>query len=477
MIKLLRRLLNSFGLPAAVALCTLLAMAFSAGLYFAVTAVFGLGAFQIMGIVRSILISGVVSLILVPLLLGLVRDVQRGEQEREQLRVRLQKATRMEALGTMAGGIAHDLNNILSGIVGYPDLLLLNLPLESPLRRDVQAIGAAGQRAADVVQDLMTMARRGLPGRETFDLNGVVTEYLESPEHRSVLATRPGVRCTATIGAEPLWVAGSRIALYKALMNLVTNAVEAILEEGEVRITATMLPVAAVAAGMSPAESATVELRVADTGAGIPAAYLDRIFEPFYTRKTLGRSGTGLGLAVVWGVVHDHRGNIAVTSVEGAGTEFVLTFPPVGKSPDQQPAGEAAAQRGRGERVLVVDDIVEQRTVTCRMLESLGYQASAAASGEEAIDLLRALPANQQRPDLLLLDLVMDPGISGLEAFRRIQEFIPGQRAIFASGYAPPDLVRCAAELGAAALLRKPYRLEELATALRAGLDQGRAGD
>lgn len=471
MMNFLRRLLNTFGLPAAVALCTVMAMAFSSGLYAAVTAVFGLGAFQVMGIVRSILISGVVSLLLVPLLLGLVRDVQHGEQEREQLRLRLQKAARMEALGTMAGGIAHDLNNILSGMIVYPDLLLLDLPPESPLRRDVEAIGAAGQHAAAVVQDLMTMARRGLPGSETFDLLGVVKEYLASPEHRSLMATHPGVQCAATIGTAPLWIAGSRIALFKALMNLVANAVEAISGEGEVRLSATRLPDAANADGVSPAGPATVELRVADTGAGIPAAYLDRIFEPFFTRKALGFSGTGLGLAVVWGVVHDHRGDIAVTSVVGAGTEFVLTFPLADKFPERQSAGEPTAPRGRGERVLVVDDIVEQRTVTCRMLESLGYQASAVASGEEAIDLLRALPADRGRPDLLILDLVMDPGISGLEAYRRIREIAPNQRAIFASGYAPPELVRCVADLGAAAFLRKPYRLEELAVAMRAGLD------
>lgn len=473
MTNFLRRLMSTYGVPAVVIWCAAISMAISSGMYVASTMFFGIGTFQVVGVVRSIIISGVAPLIVLPLILGLLRDIQRGDREREQLHIRLQKAARMEALGTMAGGIAHDLNNILSGIIVYPDLLLLDLPPESPLRRDVEAIGAAGQRAAAVVQDLMTMARRGLPGSETFDLNDVVREYLESHEHRSVLAAHPRVRCTATTGTAPLWVAGSRIALFKALMNLVANAVEAIPGEGEVRISATRLPDATGGAGATPAEPATVELRIADNGAGIPAAHLDRIFEPFYTRKALGHSGTGLGLAVVWGVVHDHRGNIAVTSVVGAGTEFVLTFPLVEKSPDRQPGVELAVQRGRGERVLVVDDIVEQRMVTCRMLESLGYQASAVASGEEAIDLLLALPSDRLRPDLLLLDLVMDPGISGLETFRRIQEFIPDQRAIFASGYAPPDLVRCVADLGAAAFLRKPYRLEELAAALRVGLGQG----
>jgi len=274
-------------------------------------------------------------------------------------------------------------------------------------------------------------------------------------------------------GTSPYWVEGSRIALYKALMNLIANAVEAIPGEGDVRISVAVLPGAAGADGGAPGGPDTVELRVADTGSGIPAASLDRIFEPFYTRKALGRGGTGLGLAVVWGVVQDHRGSIAVTSELDAGTEFVLTFPLAASRPDLQPVREPVARRGRGERVLVVDDIIEQRTVACRMLETLGYQASAVASGEEAIDLLRALKEDQHRPDLLLLDLVMDPGMSGLEAFRTIREFAPDQRAIFASGYAPPDMVRNVAKLGAAAFLRKPYRLEELAAALRAGLDQG----
>ena len=206
-----------------------------------------------------------------------------------------------------------------------------------------------------------------------------------------------------------------------------------------------------------------VILTISDSGAGISLADLKRIFEPFYTKKVMGRSGTGLGMAVVWGTVKDHKGYIGVQSAEGQGTTFTLYFPGTRKGLVKQETALAVAEyMGKGETILVVDDVEEQREIAFSLLSKLNYTVATASSGEEAIGYLENNPA-----DLILLDMIMDTGIDGLETYQKILELHPGQKAIIASGFSETEMVRETQRLGAGKYLKKPYTLEKIGLAVK----------
>lgn len=212
-------------------------------------------------------------------------------------------------------------------------------------------------------------------------------------------------------------------------------------------------------------EKQTCAFRVYDSGPGISKDDLEHIFEPFYSKKILGRSGTGLGLAVVWNTVQDHKGYINVDS-SPAGSRFDIYLPATREDVAVTPAPlSIESYRGSGQTILVVDDEATQRDIACRMLTHLGYEASAAANGAEAIALRRDRPF-----DLLVLDMIMPGGMGGRQTFERIVAHRPGQRAVIASGFAETDEVRETQRLGAGAFIRKPYTLEQLGLAIRSEL-------
>jgi PAS domain S-box-containing protein len=395
--------------------------------------------------------------------------LKRAEQERSELQTRLQRAQKMEAIGTLAGGVAHDLNNILSGIVSYPELLLMDLSADSPLRKPVETIKKSGERAAAIVQDLLTLARRGVESVEVVNLNQTVRDYLASPEFAKLLHHHPDVTVETRLGPDTRNILGSPVHLSKALMNLVTNAAEAMPEGGTIVLGTGHRHIEEHRpGGDGPPAGDYVTLTVTDTGIGIPAEEIERVFEPFYTKKTMGRSGTGLGMAVVWGTVKDHRGHIEIDSACGRGTEITLSFPATRRQvrgEAERPGLEAIA--GRGETILVVDDIGEQREIAIEILGKLGYRAVAVASGEEAVAHL-----GRHAVDLVVLDMIMEPGIDGLETFRRILALRPGQKTVIASGYSESSRVRDAQRLGAGTYIKKPYLLRTFGQAVRAELDK-----
>jgi CheY-like chemotaxis protein len=211
-----------------------------------------------------------------------------------------------------------------------------------------------------------------------------------------------------------------------------------------------------------------VLLSVSDTGEGIAAADLKRIFEPFYTKKVMGRSGTGLGLAVVWGTVKDHNGYINVESEEGKGSTFTLYFPVTREDITAEAAAIAMSEyMGKGESILVVDDVKGQRDLAAGMLRKLNYNVSSVSSGEEAIAYLK-----EHKVDLMVLDMIMDPGMDGLDTYRSVLEIHPKQKAIIVSGFSESDRVRAAQALGAGAYVRKPYVIEKLGLAVKKELDR-----
>ncbi|MCP4576449.1 MAG: PAS domain S-box protein [Deltaproteobacteria bacterium] len=399
------------------------------------------------------------------IVLGIARDIT----ERKRLETSLHKAQKMEAIGTLAGGVAHDLNNILGGLVSYPELLLLQLPEDSPLRKSILTIQKSGEKAAAVVQDLLTLARRGVVVTEVVNLNDVTSEYLKSPEYEKFRSYHPGVHIETHLEKNVLNILGSSIHLSKTVMNLVSNAAEAMAEGGKLSISTENRYIDRPIGGYDNVkEGDYVVFSVSDSGTGIAPDDMEKIFEPFYTKKKMGRSGTGLGMTVVWGTVKDHDGYIDVRSTEGKGTTFTLYFPVTRKSPEERSEISLKDYRGKGETILVADDVEEQRKIASGMLKELGYSVVSVSSGEEAVEYLKS-----RKVDLLVLDMIMDPGLDGLETYKKIIEIHPGQKAIIASGFSETDRVKALHSLGAGAYIRKPFLLEKIGLAVKEELETG----
>ena len=395
---------------------------------------------------------------------GIVRDIS----EKQKLEAHLQKAQKMEAIGMLAGGVAHDLNNILGGLVSYPELLLLQLPDDSPLRKSILTIQRSGEKAAAVVQDLLTLARRGVVVTEVVNLNVVVDEYLKSPEHEKLQSYHLGVHIKTHLEKESLNILGSSTHLSKTVMNLVSNAAEAMSEGGALTVSTENRYIDRPVRGYDDIkEGDYVVLTVSDTGTGISPDDMEKIFEPFYTKKKMGRSGTGLGMAVVWGTVKDHNGYIDVQSTEGKGTTFTLYFPVTRKSVEEKSEISLKDYMGKGEAILVVDDVEEQRKIASGMLEELGYSVVSVSSGEEAVEYLKT-----HKVDLLVLDMIMDPGMDGLGTYRKILEIHPGQKAIISSGFSETGRAKELQGLGAGAYIKKPFLLEKIGVAVKKELEK-----
>jgi len=397
---------------------------------------------------------------------GVARDMTeriQSEKERKFLEARLQQAEKMEAIGTLAGGVAHDLNNVLSGLVSYPELLLMDLPADSPLRKPILTIQKSGERASAIVQDLLTLARRGVAVSDVINLNHIASDYIKSPENEKILALNPDVAIQTELASNLLNMIGSPVHLSKSLMNIVNNAAEAMPAGGRIQINTENRYLDHHVKGYDEIPAGEyVVLSVSDNGIGISSADLERIFEPFYTKKVMGRSGSGLGMAVVWGCVKDHKGFIDVKSLLGKGTTFTLYFPATRKIIEKKAVPLTLEKfKGRGESILIVDDIAEQREIASELLAKIGYNVSTAPSGEAAVDYLRS-----NRVSLVVLDMIMEPGMDGLQTYRQILALHPNQKAIIASGFSETALVKEAQNLGAGAYVKKPYTAEEIGVAV-----------
>jgi len=391
--------------------------------------------------------------------ISLFQDVN----DRKKLETELQQAQKMESLGLMAGGIAHDLNNILSGIVSYPDLLLMDLPEDSPIRKPVETIKESGQRAADVVSDLLTVARGVATGKEVLNLNTIIEEYISSAEHKKIESLKPSINYKTQFESDLLYISCSSSHIKKCLLNLVVNASESIEGGGDVTISTMNRYLDDPLTGYEVVRKGEyTTLTVSDNGSGISPDDLERIFEPFYTKKIMGRSGTGLGLAVVWNTVQDHEGYINVKSSE-KGTTFELYFPitrdELTTEKDLTPFEEYV---GHGESILVVDDEENQRKIACELLARLGYIAEAVSSGEEAIEYLM-----EHSVDLIVLDMIMPKGMNGRETYEEAKKIYHNQKAIIASGYAETKDVKETQKLGAGKYIKKPYTLVKIGIAVR----------
>jgi len=384
--------------------------------------------------------------------LGVVTDIT----ERRKLEQRVRQAQKLDALGTLAGGIAHDFNNILSILRG--NLLLIEADLEPahPIAPAISEMSRACERARDLVRQILTFGRQQDQDRKIIGLTEVIDEALKLM--RSTVPTTIEIR--TRFSSDLPTVLADPGQIHQIVMNLGINSSHAI-GRGAGVITADLdeVHVDAALAQHSPDlhEGRYVRLRFGDSGTGMPPDVLERIFEPFFTTKPLG-SGTGLGLAVVRGIIKSHDGAVTVYSEPGKGTQFHLYFPVVEGLPTEAPQAAPVPIQGQGRRILYLDDEAALVLLARRLLERLGYRVSGFSDATEALAAFEAAP---DQFDLVLSDLSM-PGITGIEVARRVLEIRPDMPVLLASGYVRNEDVELARSIGVREVIWKPTTINEM---------------
>jgi len=376
----------------------------------------------------------------------------RAEDARRLAEEQARQAQKMEAIGLLAGGIAHDFNNLLTGIMGYADLL--ELPSADHKAEAATGIRKAAQRAAALTGQLLGFARRGKYQVVAVDLHALVHEVSGLLARTIDNRIRLEHRLESTAGH----VRGDPAQLQQVVLNLAVNARDAMPDGGTITFETREVTLGAAAAqASSVGPGRYVALSVVDTGEGIPAEVHDRIFEPFFTTKPKGR-GTGMGLAVVYGIVHNHGGNVHFDTAVGHGTRFTVLLPASDSAP-AQPEAPARVPVGRGSRVLVLDDEDVVRDAAASMLRALGYTVAKASSAVEALELVRCAT---QPFDLAMIDLAM-PMHDGVDAVRMLRALAPDLPCLLMTGFGHDDRVQEAREAGFAGFLQKPFGVSELA--------------
>jgi PAS domain S-box-containing protein len=386
-----------------------------------------------------------------------------AEAEQERLQARLRQAEKMEAVGRLAGGIAHDFNNILGGILGYGEMLMESAAEGSQEQRFARNLLIAANRARDLVDQILAYSRSQRAARRPVEIGAIVRETLEV-----VRGSLPaGIVLELALPQAPVVAFCDPTQLHQVVMNLCTNAIHAMEDNGSLTVSLEAvdlkeelkLPQATLSAGPY------VKLVVADTGVGMDQATLARIFEPFFTTKEVGR-GTGLGLSLVYGIVADSGGATHVTSVLGVGSMFEIYLPRADVAGVAVEDSQAPIERGRGERVLLVDDEKPLLIMTAELLTRLGYDPAPFSDPHSALASLEAMP---EAYDIVLTDEMM-PGLTGTALARAARKARSGLPIILISGYTGPMLTQIALGAGVREVLRKPVQSRELAAALARAL-------
>ncbi|MBW2525394.1 MAG: response regulator [Deltaproteobacteria bacterium] len=394
------------------------------------------------------------------------RRLWKASQEAREARLQqqLESSHRLEALGRLAGGVAHDFNNLLTAILGYAELVKAALPDDSRQHADVDQIVTAGERARQLVAQLLAFSRRQVVLPERLDLNELV-RALHGMLERII---GEDVELRLGLAPEPAYVEVDRAKLEQAIMNLAVNARDAMPDGGRLLIETELVPSEARRSDDDgPAgDEQLVLLRIRDNGQGMDEEVRARVFEPFFTTKEVG-NGTGLGLAMVYGVITQHDGQITVESTPGEGTEIRILLPRCGAAPPSRPARPEPAAEGRG-TVLLCEDDEAVRELTQRVLSARGYRVLVAADGSEAEQLARDHEGNI---DLLLSDVVM-PGLSGPELLERLLDERPLLRALLMTGHGVEhERVQAADDETKVPLLAKPFTEAQLLRAVREVLE------
>ncbi len=411
-----------------------------------------------------------------PVLVGVVRDItdrKRAEEERESLETRLRQAQKMEAIGQLAGGVAHDFNNLLTGILGNLNLAQ-NEPGLDRAQQHLEQAEKACLRAGNLVKQLLAFSRHSQVSMAPFDARGVIRDVADMIQ--KTIDRR--IEIVMDLPDELPLIRGDADQAHTVLLNLCVNARDAV--EASMRASGNQTPRITLSArdeiiddrrGMTHQDARAgrfVRLSVSDTGSGISEEARDRIFDPFYTTKEMGK-GTGLGLATVYGIAKQHGGWVDFVSVPNEGSVFSVFFPAYqGRPPAVQVTEKRDDVPGGHETILLVDDEEIVRNFAQTLLKRLGYHVIAAADGREGLDIYFA---QSDQIDLVMLDLSM-PHLSGREVLEQIRAVRPSARIVISSGYSAEGISDIIGDLGASAYIAKPYRIGELARALREVLDQ-----
>jgi PAS domain S-box-containing protein len=393
-------------------------------------------------------------------LLSLAQDVT----DRTRLEEQLRRSQRMEAVGRLAGGVAHDFNNLLTIITGYTQILLMTPEITADVRDTVQAISAASDRAAALTRQLLAFSRQTMLQPQVLNINDVVAETSRMLER----LIGEDISFTTVLAPDLAQVRVDPGQLDQVLMNLAVNARDAMPRGGKLTIETrnAMLDAEYAASHPGSLPGPHVMLAISDTGDGMTPEIKGRIFEPFFTTKGVGK-GTGLGLAMVLGIVEQSGGHIHVYSEPGAGSSFKIYFPAVDDpTPERNDMDESGELRG-AETILIVEDEEMVRRLSVRSLQMHGYIVLTAVDGQDA---LRVIDAHEGAVDLLLTDVVM-PNMSGPELARALQQRFPGLKVLFMSGYTDDAVVRHGLLQAEVSFIQKPYTPRGLAQRIRQVLD------
>jgi PAS domain S-box-containing protein len=403
-------------------------------------------------------------------LLSIVQDItqqKKEEQERKSLEQQLQQAVKLEALGTLAGGIAHDFNNILTSILGHGQMALEQLPPSSPVAEDIQHMVLAGNRAADLVKQILLYSRQEKEGFQPLRVQETIQEVAEM-----LCSSIPSsIQCSVSIDEECGSILADPTQIHQVIMNLCTNGLQAIENDyGSLSITLTEVTSPLSLHSLNDAEQSgqrSVCIEVSDSGSGVPEEIKAKIFDPFFTTKEKEK-GTGLGLAVVNGIVQNHHGTITLESGPGAGTTFRVYLPIVEEESSTVTTDVELPQSGH-ERILLVDDEIILIDLYKRALEKLGYQVACFS------DSLEALKDFQQKADcydLIVTDMTM-PNLTGLDLIKEVLKINPEAQSILCTGYSMSVNKVEAKSLGVSEYLMKPFPPRVLAETIRKVLDHG----
>lgn len=399
---------------------------------------------------------------------GIIRDIndrKLAEEQRAKLEIQLQHAQKMEAIGTLAGGIAHDFNNILQGINGYTQLLLLKKTESHPDYPKLMQIQRAGDRAARLVEQLLTFSRKMEGHRCALSLNQEI--FQAEQILKQTVPKMISIELNLESDLRPIYA--DPIHIEQILLNLGSNAADAMADGGRLTIeTGNMIlddVYCKMHLGVTPGEY--VLLTVSDTGCGMEPGIVAHIFDPFFTTKGIGK-GTGLGLASVYGIVKSHGGYITCYTEPGQGTVFKIYLPAISQPAETlKPVPLKTALPGGSETILVVDDESPIREAAAEMLTYFGYAVMGAENGETALEVFR----NQaDQIDLVIMDLSM-PGMGGYQCLGEMLALNPNAKIIISSGYATKGNAKEAMQYGASGFIGKPYQLSDFITRVRAVLD------
>ncbi len=387
-----------------------------------------------------------------PASLNFVRDIT----HEKAMEAQLVQAQKMEAVGTLAGGIAHDFNNLLQAVQGYAELLLLGSPKGDPAAQNLKEIVNCARKGKELTHQLLTFSRKVESRLRRIDLNRQVQNV-----HKLLERTLPKmIRIEVELDPALRTIQGDPGQIEQVIINLAVNAKDAMPSGGTLTLRTRNVPAGDTALSGSgpPGTGPQVLLSISDTGHGMDTRTTSRIFEPFFSTKGPGK-GTGLGLAMVYGIVQNHGGHIECWSLPGEGTCFTLSFPAVSGDPEEHRESSLFADLPHGSgTILIVDDEPFVREFGREMLERFGYTVHTASNGEEAMEIYRNDP---KAVDLVILDLIM-PGMGGRKCLEEILAVDPDARIIVASGYSPHETARETLEAGARDFVSKPYLVQEI---------------